>query len=742
MGVSAVDKTLHKTAGLTQIASGPHDIATPLGKMLSSVASPRMHSGSDAAPFSVQKLAPGCQTSSDNPLLQFFDGPLGTPPFDRIREEHFLAAYMQGISQARGDIDRIVKNPEAPSFKNTIEAIDQSARCLGRIEAIFEQINGAAQTPGTQKIAQAIEKPLTELRNSIAFNTKLFERVQAVYNLRGQLDLSPEQSRLLDVIYQSYVRDGANLSDADKTTLSAINTRMAAPAREFEENVTKAGNTMTLIVDDPRRLGGIPQDMLETAAKRANDRGHPGQWEFTADQATAESFLTLAEDRQLRQQMYTNYINRGIDGGETDNRQNIKILLEERQKKAKLLGYESYAHYVLAESSAKTPEKVGTLLLKLWKPTLKKAIGERERLQKYIDNEGGDFKLEAWDWRFYAEKVRQKDYNLDEKEMRPYFSLTRMRDAAFEVAGRLYGLTFERRTDVPGYHADVEVYEVKNADGSSRGMMYFDHLQRDNKNSGAWMSSFQKQKRVGGKFVYPLIHNTCNFPRPSAGEPALLNFEQTQTLFHEFGHALHGLLSDVTYETLSGTAVPRDFVEFPSQFMENWVEQPEFLREFARHFKTGAPMPEEMIESLGRARTFNQGFATMEYLAAAILDLRLHALKKLPPDFDPATFEKQLADELRLLPEIQPRYRTAYFKHIFNGGYTAWYNAYLYSDILARDAFVPFEKRGLYDKQTAQGFRKIISSGFTVPPKDLYFNYRGAEPSIDALLRHRGLDEA
>ncbi len=674
-----------------------------------------------------------------NPFFSDYDTPFGVPPFDRIKVEHYMPAFEEGMKQHRGEIEAIAGSGNTPTFENTIEALERSGALLTNVGNVFRGLNSANTNEDMQKIAKEVAPLVSRHYDEIRFNEKLFASIKAVYRKKDKLNLSPEQQRLLEETYKHFVRGGANLGKEKKTELAGINEELSVLSLQFNENLLKENNRFELVIENEEDLAGLPDAVRTAAAEAAGRRGHEGKWVFTLHKPSMVPFIQYSERRDLREKIFKAYINRGNHGDELDNKEILSKMIALRIQKAQLLGYETHAHYVLEEYMAKEPGNVYDLLNKLWKPALKRAKQEAGALQEMIDREGGDFKLEAWDWWFYAERLKKEKYELDDEVLKPYFELENVRVGAFAVATRLYGITFEERTDVPVYHDEVRAFEVKEANGTHIGMLYTDYHPRAGKRGGAWMGSYRKQWMDGGKRITPVVANVCNFSRPAGDTPALLNFDEVNTLFHEFGHALHGLLTDCVYESLSGTAVATDFVELPSQIMENYTTEPEVLKMYARHYKTGEPIPRELVEKIRKARHFNQGFATTEYLAASILDMDWHTLTE-PPKVDPIAFENQSLGSIGLIDEIVVRYRSPYFRHIFSSGYSSGYYSYVWAEVLDADAFQAFKENGLFDRETAARFRKhILSAGGTEEPMTLYVRFRGAEPSIEPLLERRGL---
>jgi peptidyl-dipeptidase Dcp len=674
-----------------------------------------------------------------NPLLGEFTAPFGAPPFDKIRVEHYLPAYEEGMRQQNEAIAAIVGNSEAPTFANTIEALEASGDLLARVDNIFQSMNSANTSDELQEVAKKIAPMQSAHYDEILFNEKLFARIKTVYDTRDSYALNQEQKRLLEKTYRAFVRGGANLNAADKAKLAEINKELSVLALKFEENLLEEASSFALVIDSKADLAGLPAGVVEAASETAEQLGYPGKWAFTVRKPSMIPFLQYSERRDLREKLYRAYITRGDHNDSLDNKDTLMRIATFRVERAHLLGYTTFADFVLEESMAKNPAAVYDFLGKLWTPALARAKAEAASFQKMIDEEGGGFKLQSWDWWYYAEKLRKAQYDLDDEMIRPYFDLENVRAAAFMLANRLYGITFEERTDIPKYNPEVRVYEVKEADGRHIGLLYTDYFPRDNKQSGAWCGAFRVASRIGGKIETPLITNCGNFVRPTGDAPSLLNFDEVTTLFHEFGHALHSLLSEVSYPTVQNVAT--DFVELPSQIMENWATDPEFLKMYARHYTTGEPIPDALIEKIRASSTFNQGFMTTEYLAASFLDMDWHSLAA-PPAQDVDAFETAALDRIGLIPEIISRYRSTYFAHIFgDGGYAAGYYGYIWAEVLDADAFQAFKETSLFDRKTAAAFRKyILAAGNMEDEMTLYKKFRGREPKIEPLLERRGLD--
>lgn len=677
----------------------------------------------------------------NNPLLAEFQTPYDAPPFDLIKNEHYKPAILEAIREQEVEIEAITAIKDAPTFDNTIVALENSGSLLNRITTIFGNLNSANTNDTLQALAQELAPELSKHNDNIYLNEKLFARVKKIWDTQVSLKLNPEQAKLLEKKYKAFVRSGANLDAKQKERLRAINSELSVLSLKFGDNVLAENNAYQLVIDNKKDLAGLPEEVIQAAAHDAKAAGKEGKWLFTLQNASVMPFLQYADNRELRKKIWTAYQNRGNNGNELDNRTNIVHLANLRSEKARLLGYASHADYVLEERMAKNPANVYELLDKLWKPALEKAKAEEADIKKMMAADGISGEVQPYDWRYYTEKIRKERYDLDEQEIKPYFSLDNVRNGIFQVTKNLYGLQFKELKDVPKYHEDVTVWEVTEQDGKHVGILYMDFFPRASKKGGAWMTSYRKEKITNGTRVAPIISIVCNFSKPTAGNPALLTFDETSTFFHEFGHALHGLLSNVTYESLSGTSVPTDFVELPSQIMENWAAEPEVLKMYAKHYKTGEVIPDALVQKLQESATFDQGFATVEYLAASYLDLNYHSLMQ-PLTQNVIPFEEEAMKKLGLPPSIIPRYRSTYYNHIFNGGYSAGYYSYIWSGVLDTDAFDAFKQKSLFDPATAKSFRTyILQNGGTRDAQEMYRAFRGAEPSIEPLLRKRGLEK-
>lgn len=671
-----------------------------------------------------------------NPLLSTFDTPFGVPPFKEIKVEHFVPAYEEAMKEHKLEIDEIVNNNESPSFENTIEKLATSGKLLNQVASVFNNLNGSQTSDEMQETAQTIAPLTSKHYDDISLNAELFKRVKVVYDDRESFELSSEQQRLLEVIFKNFERGGANLSLEDQVVLRKINGELSVLKLQFDNNALAETNNFKLIIDKKEDLAGLPETVIAAAAETASESGLEDKWVFTTHKPSMLPFLTYADNRELRKDLHTAYIMRGDNNNEFDNKKILTRIALLWTKKSQLFGFNNNAEYVLDVSMAKTPEKVFEFTNKVWDAALPIAKAEAVELQKLIDSEGGNFKLEHYDWWYYSEKLRSQKFNLDEEMLRPYFELNQVRDGAFMVATKLFGLKFNERFDIPIYNPDVQVFEVLNADNSHLGILYMDWFPRASKGGGAWMDAYRKQEEG----VSPVITTNFNFTEPSGGKPALLSIDEVQTTFHEFGHALHGLLSNCKYHLLSGTSVTRDFVEFPSQFMENYSTDPEVLRMYAKHYETGDTIPDELISKFKDSRLFNNGFVVVEYTAAALLDMNWNTINDTV-ERDAIQFEDEVITKINLIPEIVVRYRSTYFTHIFGGGYAAGYYSYQWAQVLDADAFSVFKEKGLFDLETADLLRdNVLSKGNTKPSMELYKNFRGSEPKLDAFLKRNGLE--
>lgn len=677
-------------------------------------------------------------TDTMNPFLQVFNTPYEVPAFSGIKLEHYEPAFQEAMKQQKEAILKISESTEAPSFANTVEAIDYSGELLITVSNVFSNQLSADTNDSLQAIAQRVMPMLSKHSDDIALNPKLFERIKTLYEQKDQLGLNVEQLKLLSDQYRDFVRGGANLKEESKERFRAINEELSTLSLQFGDNQLKDGNAFQLFLEEAD-ITGLPESVKAAAADAANEAGQAGKYLITLDKPSFIPFLTYSDRRDLREKVLKAYNHIGDNNNEFDNKEIAKKITNLRLERANLLGYPTHADYILEDNMAKNPANVYKLLDQIWTKALPNAKEEVVELQKIADKEGAKIKIEAWDWWYYAEKLRKEKYDLDEEMLRPYFELSRVQQGAFDLANKLYGITFEKRTDIPVYHPEATAYEVKEANGEHIGILMMDFHPRASKSSGAWMSSYRDQYRKDGKNITPIITVVCNFSKPAGGKPALLTFEEVETLFHEFGHALHGLLSNCTYPSQAGTNVPRDFVELPSQVMENWCSEPEMLKLFAHHYETGEVIPDALIKKVTDAGQFNQGFITIEFMSAAYLDMAYQTLTE-PMTQDANTFETAAMEKIGLIPEIVVRYRSTYFSHIFSGGYSAGYYAYLWSEMLDADAFEAFKETSLFDKETAGKFRSfVISQGGTDDPMEMYKRFRGAEPKIEPLLKRKGI---
>ena len=675
--------------------------------------------------------------AGENPFFAEWNTPYGVPPFDRIAPEHFLPALERGMSLHDAEIDAITSDNDAPTFENVILAYDRSGRMLAQTELIFGMLCAAENTPEMQALQERVMPLLAAHADKILLNEKLFERVKAVYDRRGALELDAEQSRLLEKTYRDFVRAGALLDAEQKARLKAINGELSLAAVKFGQNILAENGNYALVLESAD-LDGIPSNVRDQAREKAEATGKKGKYVFTLHKPSLIPFLTYSQKRELREEIYKAYLNRCNNGDEYDNKQLINDFIRLRTEKAHLLGYPSYADYVVADEMAGTTDAVYKLLNEIWTPALERAKGELAEMEELFKKDHPDGEFASWDWWYYAEKVRKQKYQLEEELLRPYFSLENVQSGIFFLANRLYGITF-RPIVVPLYHPDAIAYEVLDADESHLGVLYFDYFPRDGKSQGAWCGNYVEQTYEDGKRVAPVVSIVCNFTRPTSNAPALLTLDETETLFHEFGHALHFLFHDVKYRGL--TEVEGDFVELPSQLMENWAFDPEVLKQYAVHYRSNEVIPEYLVAKLRRSELFNQGFMTTELIAASLSDMDIHSITEYEP-FDPMEFERKALTEKRgLIPQIEPRYRYPYFSHIFDGGYSAGYYFYTWAEVLDKDVFEAFRESGdLFNKKIADDFRrKILARGGSEDGMTMYRDFRGKDPDKRAMLRSRGL---
>ncbi len=682
-----------------------------------------------------------CTEKNNNPLLNEWDTPFQTPPFNKIKTEHFLPAFKEAIKMHNREIQEIINNDEPPTFENTIVALDRSGSTLRRVQRVFNALNSAMATDELREVSKTVNPMLAKHKDEVNLNEKLFLRVNEVYKKRDSLNLNSEQKMLLEKYYKKFVRGGVNLQGKDKEEFKKINEQLALLSLQFGEHVLKETNKFQLIIDKKEDLVGLPEGIVQAAAETAKENGLEGKWMFTIQKPSMIPFLQYSPKRELREKIYKAYFMKGDHDDDLDNKEIIKKMVNLRLRRAQLLGYKNHAEYVLDDQMAKTPGNVYNLLNKLWPAALKRAKSERDEMQKMIYAEGNKFKLKPWDWWYYAEKVKKEKYALDEDQLRPYFEVNNVIQGVFTLATDLFGIKFEERTDIPKYHPEVKVFEVKEGNGEHIGILYTDYFPRPTKRGGAWMDEFRRQFKKEGKNITPVIYNVGNFTKPTSDKPALLSIDDVQTLFHEFGHALHGLLSNCTYESVSATETPRDFVEFPSQVMENWALHPDVLKKYAKHYKTGEVIPDELIKKIDNSKLFNQGFATVEYLAASYLDMDWHTITE-PFEGDVREFENNSMKKIGLIDEIIPRYRSTYFNHIFSGDYSSGYYSYIWSEVLDADCFDYFVKSGnVLNRELGEKYRReILSKGGSDDAMKLYKNFRGQDPDIKALLIKRGLN--
>lgn len=687
-------------------------------------------------------FATACNTSKEpkkdisNPFFSEYNTPFQVPPFSEIKLEHFMPAIEAGIVEQLAEIKAITDNKEEPSFENTILAFDQSGELL-RKAGIFSTLKSANTNDEMQALAREITPKMSAHRDNIMLNKELFTRVKAIYEKRNELNFDADQLRVVEKYYQDFERNGANLTDEQQAELRKLNEELSMLSLNFGENMLAETNkNFKMVVDNEADLKGLPADVITAASELAKKDSMEGKWVFTLQKPSMLPFLQYAENRELREKLYKGYISRGNNNNANDNKEIIGKIITLRDKRAKLLGFDNFADYVVDINMAKTPENINDFLMKLWTPALERAKVERTDMQSMIAKEGGKFKLESWDWWYYAEKVRKAKYDLDEAQLKPYFKLENVVDGMIYVASKLYGVQFIKRDDIPVYHEEVIAYEVQEADGKHIGVFYMDYHPRPGKNNGAWCTNYRGQSYDNGQRITPVVSIVCNFTRPTGDVPALLSFEEVTTLFHEAGHAFHTLFADGLYRRTSRD-VARDFVELPSQIMEHWASEPEVLRVYAKHYETGEVIPEALITKLTKSAQFNQGFETVEYLAAALLDMDIHTQ---PFNGDVEASEKASMDKIGLIDEIIPRYRSTYFSHIFSGGYSAGYYVYIWAAVLDADAFDAFKQSGdIFNPEYAAKFRTLLTKCGTDEGMAIYKNFRGQEPSIEPLLKNRGL---
>ena len=679
-----------------------------------------------------------CNAKHDNPVLQDSSLPFGAPEFAKYESTDYEPAFMEGFEEQRAEIDAIVANPDAPTFDNTIAALERSGKKLAKATGVFFNLNETDADDVMREAEKRLSPLFTEHSAYMTMNEALFARIKALYDDKANLGLTREQEMVLDKYYRMFVKGGALLDADKKAQLMEIEKQLSLASIEFGENALAETNAFELVITDEKDLAGLPQSSINAAREAAKAAGKEG-YLFNLQKPSWIPFLQYADNRELRKQMYLAYINRGDNNNDNDNKEVIARILKLRQQKAQLFGYETFAEFQLEDKMAKTPEAAYNLLMTIWNAALPKAQAEAAELQKMMDAEGKGEKLEAWDWWYYTEKLREQKYALSESELRPYFSLDNVRKGAFMVSEKLFGMKFQPVEGLDVYHPEVETFEVLDADGSHLALFYTDYFPRATKRAGAWMNNIVDASNVDGENQRPMIVNVGNFTAPTADTPSLLTIDETRTLFHELGHALHGFLTQTKYPSVSGTSVARDFVELPSQIMEHWAIEPEGLKMYALHYETGEPITDELIAKMQAASSFNSGFETVELVGAALLDMEFHMLKDYT-DFEANAFEKAVADKIGLLPQIAFRYRGPYFNHIFSGGYAVGYYSYLWAEVLDADGFEAFRENGIFDEATGRSFRKnILEMGGSEEPMTLYKRFRGAEPNPEALLRNRGL---
>ena len=684
--------------------------------------------------------AEASSTAVENPLLAGWKGAFGgTPLFDLVKVADFKPALESGMAERLSEVERIAKNPAAPTFENTIAAMERTGRTLDRVQAVYGVWSSAMNNAEFQLVEREMSPKLAAFSDKITQNEALFRRIEAVYNSPAKSRLTSEQQRLTWLYHTNFVRAGARLKPDAKTRLSQINQQLAGLFTRFSQNQLADESERFLVLKSEAELAGLPQSLRDAAAEEATAKKMPGAWMVTNTRSSVDPFLTYSDRRELREKAWKMFVNRGDNGDAHDNNAIITEILQLRAERAKLLGYPTHAHWRLDDKMAKTPERTMELMEAVWKPAVARVREEVADMQALAKKEGADIKIEPWDYRYYAEKVRKDRYDLDQNEVKQYLQLDKLREGMFWVAGELFNFNFTPVTNVAVYHPDVRVWEVKNkTTGKHIGLWYFDPFAREGKSSGAWMNAYRNQERVDGS-ITTIVSNNSNFVKGKPGEPVLISWDDATTLFHEFGHALHGLSSNVTYPSLSGTSVATDYVEFPSQILERWISTPEVLQKFAVHYQTGKPIPQNLVDRIERASAFNQGFATVEYLSSALVDMKMHlaGAQKIDPD----AFERNTLAELGMPSELVMRHRTPQFGHVFSGdGYSAGYYSYIWSDVISADAYDAFVEAGSpYDKAVAERLRKyVFSVGNTIDPADAYRAFRGRDPKIEALMRKRG----
>ncbi|MGM9829690.1 MAG: M3 family metallopeptidase [Muribaculaceae bacterium] len=685
-------------------------------------------------------LSTSCMKKETNPFLEEYTTEYQIPPFDKIKAEHYIPAFEKGIEEARAEIKAIVNNPEEPTFDNTILALDNSGKLLGKVSYVFGALSECLNDSAMEKIAEVAYPMLSAYSDEVSMNDSLFIRVKALYDKKDSLGLNTAQLRLLEKNYKSFVRNGALLSPEQKDSLKSINQQLATLNLNFSTNILKETNKWELVVDNEADLSGLPASSIAVAAEEAEARGMKGKWVFTLHAPSRLPLLTYADKRELREKMYKGYTSLASNDNEFNNDANINAILKLRTQKARLLGFNSFADYQLDNVMAKTVAAAEDLLMKIWKPAIAKVKEEVADMQAYANKHGEKITIEPWDYYYYAEKVKKEKYNFSEDDVRPYFHVDSVLKGIFTLANKLYGITFTEMPDAPKYHPDVKVYDVKDAQDNHVAVFMTDYFPRDSKRQGAWMSEFKGESNVNGVSERPIIYNVGNFTKPTAETPSLLTIDEVETMFHEFGHGLHGMLTTATYSGQSGTNVDRDFVELPSQINEHWAFEPELLKEYAHHYVTGEVIPDALVQKLVETGKFNQGFATTELAGAALLDIAWHKMA-LDKDVDVMAFEKSVADNLKMPREVQFRYRSPYFKHIFGSDqYASGYYTYLWAEVLDADGYELFKERGIFDPATAKSYlENILQPGDSEDPMTLFIRFRGQAPTVDALLENRGL---
>lgn len=687
----------------------------------------------------VMMLACTQKAEQTNPFFSEWTTPEGVPPFEQIKVEHYLPAFEEGIRQQQAEIEAIIANPEAPTFDNTLKALDASGQLLAKVSLVFFNITESDGSDELNAVMEQVLPLVSEHSDNIYMDARLFERVKAIYDAKDTENYTTEQLMLLKKVYTAFVRNGISLPAEKQARMREINSELSVLQQKFGNNMLAETNAFVLVLENEDDLAGLPESVRTAAAERAKAEGHEGKWAIGLQNPSRIPFLQNSTRRDLREKVYKAYINRGANGNENDNRDVVMQIIRLRIEKANLLGYESPADFILDDTMAKSSDVVNSFLLNIFEAGNNKAKQELAEMQAIADREGNGVKIEAWDWDYYSQLLRQEKYAMNEDELKPYFKMENVRAGVFAVANKLYGLNFEKLEGMPLFNPEAECFRVTDADGSLIGIFYTDYYPRASKRGGAWMTNFREQYiDAEGNDVRPVVINIGNFTKPTATTPSLLTLDEVETMFHEFGHGLHGLLAKANYRMVSGTNVARDFVELPSQIMENWAFEPEVLAMYAHHYETGELIPAELVEKIQATATFNQGFMTTELTAAAILDMNWHDLTSAD-GIEPIAFEKQMMDKIGLIPEIAPRYRTTYFNHIWAGGYSAGYYSYLWAEVLDKDAFEAFKANGLFDPATARAFRTLLEKGGTEEPMTLYRNFRGAEPNPEAMLIGRGL---